>query len=408
MYLLKPLRLLALTSAALALVACNQASATKEAAVAQPIVQGNQMRFPPGHPQLALLGVTAAEAGRPVAVEMPARLVWDEERTQRIYPAFAGRVMGIRADVGQKVAAGALLAQVASPDFGVAQADTAKAHADLRLAEKALQRQHELFNAGIVAAKDLEQAESDAARAQAEAARAAARTSLYGAGASVDQQLALRAGMAGVVVERNLNPGQELRPDQSGPGIPALFVVTDPSRMWAQIDVRESEAGMLQPGAKFELHVSAFPDRTFEGQVTATADFLDPATRTIKVRGTIDNRDRLLKAEMLATARIERMRGSGVLVPASAITLVGTTHRVFVQVQPGVFESRDVKLTYQGSKDAVVSKGLEVGEQVVTNNVLLLAQALRMAQEEAPAANLQEAAKAPVAAMARASESAKK
>lgn len=389
-----------MSTAALALVACNQAPATKEAVSAQPIVQGNQMRFPPGHPQLALLGVTVAEPGRPIVVEMPARLVWDEERTQRIYPAFAGRVMGIRADVGQKVAAGALLAQLASPDFGVAQADTAKAYADLRLAEKALQRQRELFGAGIVAAKDLEQAESDAARAQAEAARASARTSLYGAGAGVDQQLALRAGMAGVVVERNLNPGQELRPDQSGPGVPALFVVTDPSRMWVQIDVRESEAGMLQPGAKFELHVAALPDHTFVGQVTATADFIDPATRTIKVRGTIDNRDRLLKAEMLATARIERMRGAGVLVPASAITLVGTKHRVFVQVQPGVFESRDVKLVYQGSKDAVVSQGLEVGEQVVSDNVLLLARALRIAQDEEPAA--------PVPLAAKPSESEKK
>lgn len=408
MYLLNPLRLVALSTTMLVLVACNQAPANKEAVPAQPIVQGNQMRFPPGHPQLALLGVTAAEPGRPIAVEMPARLVWDEERTQRIYPAFAGRVMGIRADVGQKVAAGALLAQLASPDFGVAQADTAKAHADLRLAEKALQRQRELFDAGIVARKDLEQAESDAARAQAEAARASARTSLYGAGASVDQQLALRASMAGVVVERNLNPGQELRPDQSGPGVPALFVVTDPSRMWVQIDVRESEAAMLLPGAKFELHVAALPDRTFEGQVTATADFIDPATRTIKVRGAIDNRDRLLKAEMLATARIERMRGSGVLVPASAVTLVGTTHRVFVQVQPGVFEARDVKLAYQGSKDAVVSQGLEAGEQVVSDNVLLLARALRIAQDEEPAANPQDAAKSTVPQMAHASEPEKK
>ena len=371
----------------IALVDCNQADPAQEPVAAQAIVQGNQIRFPSGHPQLTLLGITVAAPGKPVVVELPARLVWDEERTQRIYPAFAGRVMAIRADVGQRVQAGAVLAQLASPDFGSAQADTTKAQSDLRLSEKNLQRQRELFEAGIVARKDLDQAESDTTRAQAEAQRANARTSLYGASSGVDQQLALRATVSGVVVERNLNPGQEVRPDQSGPGVPALFVVTDPTRMWVQIDARESEAAMLQRGASFELAIAALPDQKFVGRVTAAADFIDPATRTIKIRGAIDNPSRLLKAEMLATARIERMRGSGVVVPASTITLSGAQHRLFVQVQPGVFESRDVKLSFQGPKEAVVSQGLEAGEQVVSDNVLLLARAFRIAQDEMLAAN---------------------
>lgn len=121
-------------------------------------------------------------------MDLPARLVWNEERTQRVYPAFAGRVTAIRADLGQAVKAGAPLALLASPDFGQAQADTAKARADQSFAQQGLRRQRELFEAGIVARKDLEQAEADAARAQAEVARAAARTSLYGGGNAVNQR----------------------------------------------------------------------------------------------------------------------------------------------------------------------------------------------------------------------------
>ena len=369
---------------ALFVVACGDSSSGPEPAVASPTFQTNQLRFASGHPQLALLGISVAEPGKAIAVEFPARIVWDEERTQRVFPAFAGRVMTIRAGVGQSVLAGAELAQLASPDFGAAQADTAKAQSDLRLSEKTVQRQRELYEAGILARKDLDQAESDANRAKAEALRASARTSLYGTGANVDQRLALRASMAGVVVERNLNPGQELRPDQSGPGVPALFVVTDPTHLWVQIDARESEAEMLKPGASFELLVSALPDQKFVGRVANAADFIDPVTRSLKIRGVIDNPDRLLKAEMLATARVERMRGSGVVVPASAVTLSGSKHQVFVQVQPGVFELREVKLAYQGSRDVVVSQGLEIGEQVVSGNVLLLARAFRLAQDDAP------------------------
>ena len=383
-----PFRLrLTFTLMAAALAACNPAPPVEAPAPAQPIVQDNQMRFPPGHVQLALLGITAAAPGKAITVELPARIVWNEERTQRIYPAFAGRVMAIRADIGQAVKPGAVLAQLASPDFGSAQADTAKAQGDVRLAQKTLQRQRELFDAGIIARKDFDQAEADAARAQVEAQRASARTRLYGAGAGagadVNQQLALRTSVAGVVVERNLNPGQEVRPDQSGPGVPALFVVTDPTSLWVQIDARESEVGTLKAGASFDLVIPTLPGQKFEGKVIAASDFIDPATRTIKIRGIVANPQRLLKAEMLATARIERQLGAGVLVPARAVLLNGIRHSVFVQTEPGVFEPRDVELGYQGPRDVVVSRGLEVGEQVVSNNVLLLARQFSLAQEEA-------------------------
>lgn len=350
----------------------------------QPIVQGKQVRFPAGHPQLSLLSVTAAIPAQAVPVELPAKLVWNEERTQRIFPAFAGRVASIKADVGQSVKPGTVLAQLSSPDFGMAQADTAKAQADAALTQKALQRQRELFEAGVVARKDLDQAEADASRAQAETARAYARTSLYGTSSGVNQQLQLNASIQGVVVERNLNPGQELRPDQSGPGIPAVFVVTDPTSLWVQIDARESEIATLKPGTVFELLVPALPSQKFEGRVMAASDFIDPATRTLKIRGLVANPERRLKAEMLATARVERVLPPGsVVIPAGAALLYGAKHRVFVQVQPGVFEPREVELIFEGPRQVVVAHGLAVGEQVVDNNSLLLARLFRLAQVDA-------------------------
>ncbi len=370
-----------ITCGVVSLSACNETPPPAVAAPA-PILQGNQLRFAPGHPQLALIGLATAAPSKAVTVDLPARIVWNEERTQRLYPAFAGRVMAIKADVGQAVKPGSLLAQLSSPDYGIAQADTAKANADAQLTKKSVQRQRELFEAGIIARKDLDVAEADAARSQAEIQRAEARTRLYGGGGSVNQQLALVSGINGMVVERNLNPGQEVRPDQSGPGVPALFVVTDPTSLWVQIDARESEIGTLKPGSSFELLIPTLPGQKFEGRVTAAADFIDPATRTIKVRGVVANPERILKAEMLATARIERIIGSGVVIPSQAVSLLGAKHTVLVQLQPGVFETREVSLSYQGPRDSVVSNGLEAGEQVVSENMLLLARILRNAQDE--------------------------
>jgi cobalt-zinc-cadmium efflux system membrane fusion protein len=126
----------------------------------EPIVQGEQLRFPAGHPQLALLGTVEAKTAQSITIELPARLVWNEERTQRIYPAFAGRVLSLNADIGQSVNASQVLATLASPEFGAAQADTAKAIADAQVAERGLARHQTLFEADVISRKELDATEA--------------------------------------------------------------------------------------------------------------------------------------------------------------------------------------------------------------------------------------------------------
>ena len=364
----------------LILAACSEPAPTPPEATSA-VLQGNQLRYAAGNPQLALLTVVDVKPSTAVAIDLPARLTWNESRTQRIFPAFAGRVTAIRADVGQTVKVGAVLAQMASPDFGQAQADAARASVDAQLTQKSLSRQKELLAAGVIARKDFEQAEADAARAQTEVARAQARTKLYGGASGVNQQLGLVSSIGGIVVERNLNPGQELRPDQSGVGVPALFVVSDPTSLWVQIDARERDVGSLKVGSQFDLIVPTLPNEKFVGKVLASSDAIDPTTRTIKVRGEVANPDRRLKAEMLASARLERHLGGGLVIPASAVVLRGTQHTVYVQSGSGVFEPREVRLSYQDSKQAVVARGLEAGDKVVSENVLLLARQFALSQE---------------------------
>ena len=372
----------ALGLALLGLLAACQDKHEPVASTPLPIIDKQQLRYPAEHPQLKLLVTEAAKEARSFDVELPARLVWNEERTQRVYPAFAGRVSRIVADVGQRVGAGQVLAELASPEFGAAQADTSRAQADAQLAKQAVQRQRELFEAGVVARKDLEQAEADAARSQAEVARAQARTHLYGSSAGVNQMLGLRSEMAGTVVERNLNPGQELRADTANTPV---FVVTDPSSLWVQIDAQEADLRDLRPGAKVQLMVPVLADTPFEASISAVTDQIDPTTRTIKIRATVANPKRLLKSEMLAKVRYARAVGNSVEVPASAVFLRDKEHYVFVQSATGTFEPRDVKVLYEGAQKVLLSEGLKGGEQVVVQNGLLLARELRIARETAEA-----------------------
>jgi membrane fusion protein, heavy metal efflux system len=353
--------------------ACSEKPAPPSAP--KPQVAGNVVTFPAGSPQLAVLTIAPVQDAADTVLELTARLTWDEDRTVRVYPPFAGRVTRIAAQPGDVVKAGQALAFIASPDFGQAQADVGRANADAALAEKNFARVKELFDNGVAPRKDLALAEADQARAASELARARARVNLYGGGAGVDQTVALKTSIAGTVVERNLNPGQELRTDQSGSA--ALFVVTDPKRLWVQIDAHEQDLPALAKGGKFKLKSPALPGESFEGMLDQVADFIDPQSRVIRARGSLDNSARKLKGEMLVTVEFSQAAIKAVTVPARAVVFTEGKHYAFVERGPGKFERVIVVAGAERRGALAVLSGLEGKQRIVTEGVLLLLQVMK-------------------------------
>jgi cobalt-zinc-cadmium efflux system membrane fusion protein len=299
----------------------------------------------------------------------------------RVFTPFAGRVRRVLVDAGQVVQRGAPLAEVESPDFGEAQAEARTAESDLRLAESNLARLSDLFEHGAAARKDLEAAQADRARAEAQHARALARLASCGAGAdSVTGLFLLRSPIAGTVVERNLTPGQEIRPDQMLANAPQLFsplfVLTDPSRLWIQIDAPESEQGELRPGVPFRFTSTALAGQVFQGRIEIVSESIDPNTHTVRARGTIDNLRRALKAEMFVNVEVTATGAPMASVPARAVFLRGEKHYAFVEEKPGTFVRHEVGVGSELDSRVLVTSGLRAGERVVTDGSVLLQQLL--------------------------------
>ena len=344
---------------------------TQKGAGPQARVEGQAVIFPKDSPQTAALLSERVEPRREALLRFNGRLVWDEDRTVRVFSPLAGRVQSVAARLGQDVRAGQTLAVVAAPDMGLAQSEARKAEQDDALAQKNLARVTELAEAGVAPTKDLQAAQAEAARAAAERARTAGRLKLYGAASGqVDQRFALATPIAGVVVERNLNPGQELRLDaQPEKG---LFVVTDPTRLWFVLDVAEGDAGAVKAGAEVRIGASMLGEETIAGTVTNVADFVDPQTRTVKVRGTIANPGRRAKAEMFVTAELRVPASRGVVVPTKAVYLRGEQTYVFVDAGGGRYLRKPVRLGPTADGHQVVLEGLAADEKVVVDGALLL------------------------------------
>jgi membrane fusion protein, heavy metal efflux system len=362
---------LLLVGVTVAVSGCGDGDAKSQAS--QPGLSDGRIVFPEGSQQLKAFTVDMVKAGGPQKLQLTGRLVWDEGRTVRLFPAFAGRVTRIMVRAGDTVTQGQTLAMLASPDFGQAQADASRARSDFALAEKNRNRVRELYAAGVAPRKDLSSAEADYARADAELARATAKVKLYGgSGESVDQNLALTSPISGVVVERNINPGQELRPDLQLANSPAMFVITDPSHLWVQLDATESQIGSLKRGQPVRLRSAAWPDETFPATIEAISDFIDPATRTVKVRGSLANSRRKLKGEMFVTAEIEAPLKAKLQVPEKAVLTAGGRNYVFVEEAPGRYAQAEVKVdgVYEGL--AGIMTGVELGQKVVVDGNLFL------------------------------------
>ena len=350
------------------LTACSERGDEKKDT--PPVIEGEHVSFAEADKAATFLKTESVGKDQGALLRLPGRLVWNEDRTVRIFPQLAGRVLRLQADVGSEVKAGQVLATLSSPDFGQAHADLKKAEADVRLARQALERSRELLAAGVMAQKDAQQAEADHVRAAAEAERAGSRLKVLGrAGDSVDQSYTLSSPIGGTVVERNLNPGQELRFDQV---TNAPFVVTDPTSLWVQLDAAETDLLGIRPGESFQLEASQYPGEKFTGQIARVADFVDPTTRTVKVRGLVPNPSRRLKGEMFVTALIALPPGDRLRVAARAVFLVGAERFVFVEESAGRYVRRKVEFGTERDGQFEVLRGLAAGEKVVVEGNLHL------------------------------------
>ncbi len=357
--------------AALVAAGCGQVDKAPEAPHAR--LEGNKVVFPAGAPQLATIRSEPAKAGKPATLRVSGRLVWDEGKTVRVFPPFAGRVVRILANPGDTVKPGQTLAVLASPEFGQAQAEARRGATDFALAEKNLARLRELNANGVAPRKDLQAAEADYARAQSELQRAQNKISLYGGNeAAVDQSFALKSPIAGTVVERNINPGQELRSDLVLANAPAMFVITDPGRLWVQLDASEADLPYLKRGQTLRLRSTAYPEQFFAAKVDVVSDFIDPLTRVIRVRGSVDNRERKLKGEMFVTAEIDVGTKPGVEVPANAVFLAGDKYYAFTEDAPDTYTRVEVKTGPSAEGSIGVVAGLAPGQKVVVEGSLLL------------------------------------
>jgi len=299
-----------------------------------------------------------------------------------VSPLSRGRMVELKAKVGDRVRAGQTLAifdNIEAVDLSAqeqsARAELASLNAKLVPASRQTERSRKLADIGAGAEKDYEfsKAEELGVRASIQSQQAVIdgirqRLRRYGStGGSGSPLTILKAPFAGVVTKAQVSAGDSVEPGKS------LFTVADLSKVWVQAEVYEKDLGRIRLGQDASIKVDTYPSESFSGRVAYISDVLDPQTRTARVRCEVNNSDMRLKTDMFANIELPtKFSKHALAVPSSALQDVEGKNVVFIQITPTKFEARQVEKGVSINGNTEIISGVTTGERVVTQGAFHL------------------------------------
>ena len=321
------------------------------------------------------------------------KIAVDEDRSTPVFSPYAGRVIRLSAKPGDTVTQGQPLFVIEAADTVQAQNDFITAMTGLNKAKSALDlaqlqdaRAKDLFEGKAVPLKDYQQSQATLIQAQndmrsSQTALEAARNKLKILGLSedaiaafqdkgrIDPNTTIFSPIAGTVVQRKIGPGQYINAGASDP----VFVIGDLSTVWLTAFVRETDAADVSVGQEVSFNVLALPGRPLKARIDYVAAAIDPTTRRLLARATVDNKDGLLKPEMFANVTIFSAGDHPAAgVPRQALIYEGDQVRVWVAREDKSIELRQIKTGLINGDLVEVQGNLKPGEQIVTKGSLFI------------------------------------
>ncbi len=313
-------------------------------------------------------------------VRVAGRVDFNELTLARVGTTVPGRVAAIDVVIGQTVQRGSRLATLTSSDLSSVQLAYLKAHAQVQLMTRSVERARALLEADVIGSAELQRRQNELEVAEAEKRAASDQLRQLGLGdeamrriedsGAISSVKPVLSTQSGTVVERNVALGQVVQPSDT------LFVVADLSRLRVVAEIPEQEARGVQLGQAVAIDIPALAKRR-EGKLVFISDTVNPDTRTILVRTELDNADRTLKPAMLATVMIGTKPLEALAVPPSAVVRENNADHVFIVVGPNEYRLVPVKLGHiaedaEGREVRPVVRGLEPGAKVVVEGAFHL------------------------------------
>ncbi len=317
------------------------------------------------------LKVAAVEmAALPATVELTGEVAADPDRMAKVSVRVAGRLVEVKFQEGQRVAAGDELASIESSEVTRIRAELTSASTRAEASHKRIERLAKLVDAGTASAQDLETARAETAVLDADVAAARQTLASIGGGGGSTARLQVRAPFAGVVMKRDGVVGQPVRADH----VIAEIVDLDHAIFLARLF--EHDLGRVHEGAGAEVRLDAYPEVTFPGKVITIGRQVEPVARAVLARIAIDDQEARLKIGLFGSVVVIIPDPVSMaplpVVPTVAVAKIDDKPVVFVEVGQRVFEVRNVELGHTTEGKVEIVKGLKAVDRVATAGLFTL------------------------------------
>jgi cobalt-zinc-cadmium efflux system membrane fusion protein len=312
-------------------------------------------------------------------LSLAGKVAYGEDRYSKISSPLQGRVIEVRAHLGDRVKAGDVLLVVDSPEIAQAYSEYVKEDSDLQYATRAYGLAKDLYEDKAMPLKDLKQAENELVKARAEFRRAKEHLLSLRVPAGelikpldkqkITSRFEMKSPLTGIVVERSVTPGQSVGGDVNQ----VLFTVADLDMLQVVADVYERDLALVKEGQFAKVKVEAYPDRDFPATVASIGDVVDPASRTIKLRAWVNNQDHKLKPEMFARLLLQVGDATRILaVPKEAVLEVDGKQFVYLVDDSNRYVKQEVKAANFTTDQMRILEGLTPGQRIVIKGAVLI------------------------------------
>ena len=301
------------------------------------------------------------------SLSLPGKIEVNNDRVFRVFPAAGGIISEVQVRVGDQVNKGQVLATVQSPDIAAFKRDMQHAMAAKALAEQNLSLAKSMFESGVYSRRDLLEAQGDLERINSEIARLKEEQMVLGI---VDDQTVytIRAPESGFIIERNINPGTNLRQDDS-----YVFKISDLQDVWVVASVSESDIGNIHPGDSVSITTLAYSDRVFTGEIVRLSNTIDPSKRTMEAIIELPNPGFILKPGMFASVELNATEDeSFVHIPSRALIFDENEYYVVIFNDRCDVEVKPVNIKRRNNGRTYLESGVNEGDKVVFSRHILV------------------------------------
>jgi cobalt-zinc-cadmium efflux system membrane fusion protein len=312
---------------------------------------------------------TATEYQAPSQMFVTGSVFPDISRTVPVISLASGRVVDIRARLGDTVKKGQLLLRVRSDDISGGFGAYRIAVSDELLAHKQLDRAKDLYAHGAIAQQDLEVAQDTEDDAKTTLDTATEHLRLLGSDPNDPKGIVdIVAPVSGVITDQEVAIGASVQAYST----PNPFTISDLSTVWIVCDVYENDMANVHMGEPADIKLNAYPDKVLKGTISNIGPILDPSIRTAKVRIEVANPGQMMRLGMYGTATLfGKEKQKYAAVPASAIVHLHDRDWVYIPVQDKFKRVEVVSGGQLPNQMQQVLSGLQPGQQVVTNAINL-------------------------------------